>query len=502
MPPPPIVLVTLRGIVLGIALGVVVGGALGTSSACGPGGDADAAPADARPDVPTDATADAPIDGAPDAAPTCPGPCPECTACVTGECRPIPDGRGCGGGICRDGACCTGCWDGEACLGGTEGPACGDTGALCRNCECAGDACTDGNCVPLRAAATVAAGGDSTCATDTTGHLLCWGGGIRGTVGHGGFDAVVGTPTDIGDARLVAVGGAHACAILDAGTVSCWGANERGQLGLGDVGADRNVPSPVPGLADIRALSLGKAFSCAVDGTGKLRCWGAGESGQLGIGATDDLPMPTAIAADATWTTVGAGDRHACAIDGDQHLHCWGANERAQLGLGVRGITRGRPTPTLVDDTTPFIALSAGSFHSCAQGVTRTLWCWGGNDRGQLNTGDRIDRRWPTPVGGFLVGADLGSVHGCAILSVGTLACWGDGGDGRLGLGDTADRLEAHLVDTRSNYVALSAGDRHSCVVDDVGAIYCWGDGSTGQLGAAGVAGASRPVRACLPPLP
>lgn len=475
-------------------------------SACGPGGGTDAAITDGRADVSRDgardATPDAPDDGAVDAGRLCAEPCAECMTCVAGRCLPLPDGRGCGGGVCRRGACCTGCWDGEACRGGADVASCGATGARCRDCDCAGDACTDGNCVPQRRAATVAAGQGSTCATDTTGRLLCWGGGSRGAVGHGAFDAVVATPTNIGRAVSVAVGGSHACAILAGGEVSCWGANDRGQLGLGDIGTDRSAPAPVPALEGVVALSLGEAFSCAVDETGKLRCWGAGESGQLGVGATNDLPTPTAVAGEVTFSSIGAGDRHACALADDQRLYCWGANESAQLGLGVRGITRGRATPTLVDETTLFTTVSAGSFHSCAQGVSRTLFCWGDNARGQLGAGDRIDRRRPTPVSGILAMADAGSVHGCSVQSLGALTCWGHGGDGRLGRGNTADSLEARPIGTRRGYLAVSAGGRHSCVVDDVGAIYCWGDGSTGQLGAPSTARALTPVRACLPPVP
>jgi alpha-tubulin suppressor-like RCC1 family protein len=265
------------------------------------------------------------------------------------------------------------------------------------------------------------------------------------------------------------------------------------------MGVDRNVPSSVPGLTAVADVGLGEAFSCALDVSGKLRCWGAGASGQLGIGGATDTPTPEAVDADTTFIDFGAGDRHACAVGEDQQLYCWGANESAQLGIGERGITRGRTSPVLVSDSILFAVTTTGSFHSCARSVLNVLYCWGDNTRAQLGTGDRADRRIPSPIESGLEHPSSGSIHACAIRNIGTLACWGTGDDGRLGVGDETDRLRPTLVDTRRTWLEVSAGESHTCAVDMVGAIYCWGSGSSGQLGVPDVARALRPIRTCLP---
>jgi len=374
-------------------------------------------------------------------------------------------------------------------------------GTICHDCACDGDLCEEGECVPTRPASSVAAGGVATCASSADGRIHCWGAASRGTVGHGAFEPIVASAVDVFGGSAVDVGGEHACAVADDGAVSCWGANDRGQLGTGEIGVDQNTPAAIVGLPLASALSLGRDFSCALDVAGKLRCWGAGDAGQLGVGTTDDLPVPTSVDADASWIDVGAGDRHACAIDDAQLLHCWGANESAQLGIGERGITRGRTSPTLVSDTTLFAETTAGSFHSCGRSVLNVLFCWGENERAQLGTGDRAARRLPSPVDDGLELPDVGSIHSCAVRNIGTLACWGTGESGRLGLGDATDRLDPTLVDTRRTWVQVSAGARHTCALDAVGAIYCWGDGADGQLGVPDAPQALRPVRACLPPL-
>ena len=68
------------------------------------------------------------------------------------------------------------------------------------------------------------------------------------------------------------------------GAVLCWGAGDRGQLGDGSVGAWREVPVPVVGLASgAQAVTAGWYHACAVV-NGGAACWGSNQFGQLGNG--------------------------------------------------------------------------------------------------------------------------------------------------------------------------------------------------------------------------
>jgi hypothetical protein len=70
------------------------------------------------------------------------------------QCELLGDGAACtegtATGICRAGACCTGCWDGLACQAGTGAAACGAGGAACAVCAdanpCTDEICTAGTC--------------------------------------------------------------------------------------------------------------------------------------------------------------------------------------------------------------------------------------------------------------------------------------------------------------------------------------------------------------------
>jgi O-glycosyl hydrolase len=112
-------------------------------------------------------------------------------------------------------------------------------------------------------ATTVSAGGQTVCATLTTGAVDCWGFTEGGGLGDGsteGPDVCVdqaGEPSlcatapvrvsDIDNASEVSANNTHACALLTTGAVDCWGWNVWGQLGDGTVEAS-DLPVSVTGL--------------------------------------------------------------------------------------------------------------------------------------------------------------------------------------------------------------------------------------------------------------
>jgi hypothetical protein len=68
--------------------------------------------------------------------------------------------------------------------------------------------------------------------------------------------------------------------------------NDHGQLGDGTK-TDRPVPVDVVGLRGATAIATGGFYSCAVLGTGGVKCWGSG--GALGDGTTVDRLRPVSV---------------------------------------------------------------------------------------------------------------------------------------------------------------------------------------------------------------
>src|SRR5690606_9674905 len=94
-----------------------------------------------------------------------------------------------------------------------------------------------------------------------------------------------------------AAGQLHTCAMFNDGSVKCWGMNSSGQLGLGDTsnrgdGSNEmgdNLPNvDLGGGRTATDITAGATHTCAILDDGSAKCWGANNSGQLGLGDTSN----------------------------------------------------------------------------------------------------------------------------------------------------------------------------------------------------------------------
>jgi cysteine-rich repeat protein len=259
-----------------------------------------------------------------------------------------------------------------------------------------------------------------TCALLDSGVVRCWGWGPAGRLGYGKTYDIGGPLDSVGDdepptwapnldfggtaVRQLAAGSDHTCALLDSGAVHCWGAGTDGKLGYGNTAhvgddetpAEAGAVNVTDGGDKVIQLAGGGAHTCALLGSGAVRCWGRGAEGQLGYGKTDNI-----------------GDGESPASAG------------------------------YVDVGGTVIQLAAGFYHTCALLDTGAVRCWGRGTDGQLGYGDTSnigDYETPASKGDVNVGGTVrqiaaGHYHTCALLDTGAVRCWGRGVDGRLGYG-------------------------------------------------------------------
>ena len=286
----------------------------------------------------------------------------------------------------------------------------------------------------------------------------------------------------------ISSGGAHICAILDDSDLQCWGDNTFGQLGDGTT-ADRQVLTSV-GLDSARtavSISSGQDHTCAVLDNGEIQCWGRNNFGQLGDGTNSHSNSPVEASIGGVPVQLSSGDWHTCAILDDASMKCWGRNTHGQLGDGTNSDSSAPVSVNLPGEK--FLAVSAGSNHTCAISDSWSLKCWGANQNGQLGTGTTTPSNSPSTVtlGGSVVAVSAGGAHTCVILDgsgSGDVKCWGDNAFGQLGDGTANQQNDASIVAASvSGAISIDVGRRHTCIVSSSDSLHCWGGSGKGQVG-------------------
>ena len=174
---------------------------------------------------------------------------------------------------------------------------------------------------------------------------------------------------------------------------------------------------------------------------GKLYAWGYGVYGQLGQGNTTNYSSPVQVGALTDWSKVFTGKYCCAAIKTDGTLWTWGSNDDGKLGIGLATSTNSVSSPSQVGALTTWVKFAWGADCAYAIKTDGTLWTWGGNQKGQLGTGNVTYYSSPVQIGSLTNWKDVtgGDRTGVAVTTGGALYSWGFNGSGRLGLGNTTD---------------------------------------------------------------
>jgi len=383
--------------------------------------------------------------------------------------------------------------------------ACETIGTTMCNCHACGAMCNfscgEGACEEL---AEIRPGMAHTCAiarsaNASEGSVVCWGWNAHGQLGN---DSIQDSASPVAVENLpgatsVAAGDYHSCAIAG-GRVYCWGSNGYRQLGSGISVASSPTPVQVYPLAEhaVRVVS-GSEHSCAIYGNGILACWGAGEYGQLGDGASGSghvREIPSRVRRQAQGGSqdltdaaqVAAGYYHTCSLSHAGVLECWGENSAGQLGQDVDTVpfaTAPLPVPGFDGVTVDEIAASA--FYTCAR-VGSRVSCWGSNFWGELAL-DSADVEFssapvqiplPNPARAIVAG----NAFVCAVDTSSGLHCWGSNEFGERGTSAQPPSVLPNRLSIDDASAVFAGSGSHACAIRPSGA-WCWGKNDRGQLG-------------------
>ncbi|HEY0132524.1 MAG TPA: hypothetical protein VGB85_00555 [Nannocystis sp.] len=284
-------------------------------------------------------------------------------------------------------------------------------------------------------------------------------------------------------------------------------------------GTTTDTTTGAGGCEDCSALqvSAGANFTCAVVTGGRVRCWGFGDYGALGLASTerigdDELPSSAPdvdVGGAVAEVAAGGYGSGVCARLVDGAVRCWGYDQTftgilGQMNQATIGDDESPADVPPIDLGGPATQLSFGG-HACALLRGGAVRCWGSNDAGRLGYGhteDIGDDETPASAGDVDVGDTVlalavGGTHTCALLPAGRVRCWGIGQDGQLGhgnldplgppelswIGDDETPAAMGDVPVGGTVVQLAAGMFHTCALLDTGGVRCWGANTFGALG-------------------
>jgi alpha-tubulin suppressor-like RCC1 family protein len=269
----------------------------------------------------------------------------------------------------------------------------------------------------------------------------------------------------------VAAGLHYTCAVDATGGVSCWGAQTM-------------ETGPRSGVEAFWEVTAGAKHGCALTTQGDAYCWGDNSYGQVGPDAGRSADEPVLVSEELQFVDIAAGAEHSCGLTYHGLVYCWGANDYGQLGDGTVDERRG---PVLIESTRQdFLDLTVGDFHTCAARANGEVLCWGANLLGQTGQEDADDVLKPAEVDvpAALIFVEAGANHTCGITGEGRIHCWGNNSHGQLGDGTRLSTNEPGQLASDIEFLALSAGTTHTCAIAQDGRLWCWGSDTAGQLGA------------------
>ena len=245
------------------------------------------------------------------------------------------------------------------------------------------------------------------------------------------------------------------------------------------------VHDPSAGAQRFSSISAGGSHTCALGHDRAAYCWGSAWFGQIGGGTVRRYTAtvaPARVLVPFILVAVSAGSYHSCAVDERGAVWCWGDGAFGQLGPGRASQP---PTPAVVSLRELAVDVSAGGDHTCALARSGVVACWGRGRNAQL---------WLRPNVGRFTSISSGHNHSCALDEEGRAFCWGNNDTGQLGVGDRQSRVAPVLVAGNERLTSISAGVRYTCGVTIIGAALCWGHGDGGLLGTGDGASSLTPV--------
>ena len=362
------------------------------------------------------------------------------------------------------------------------------------------------------------------CALTPTGDAHCWG-YFRGLPEvRLGYDRLQTRRTRLsvpGPVKQVALGFSHYCVANEAGQVWCWGENQS------SASAQRerilNDAPNAPGVYTAPArmsffdriapdkvvqIATGATHTCGLTAAGRVYCFGSNFFGQLGLESPlavytpeSGEDAPTAVPLREKMISIVAGAYSTCALSDSRQMYCWGHNVEGSLGTGDNGSgsgERARDNSPIIGTLAGSIAnlkpvpvgekiekISGGTYTYCALTVSKKLYCFGRNDRGQVGHEQRVSyANVPglVPLGTGAIDVSTQGSTTCALTDEGRPYCWGsqltfnfaDSSLQGYTVGMDRDTVRKARLLWSDTFKRIVSGGGESCAINAADELHCW----------------------------
>ena len=183
-------------------------------------------------------------------------------------------------------------------------------------------------------------------------------------------------------------------------------------------------------------------------------------------------------------TTFSTSNEHSLFIDKSGCVWAFGSNSYGQLGLGD---TRMRTEPCVINHIPQIVSVHAGLQATFLIDVDGMLWVCGRNHYGQLGTDDNHNRFSPVAIPDLpkiqAVSYSNQSCHTVLLDIDGNVWTSGCNARGELGTGDTINRKKFSTINLLPKIHLIQTDEHYTIFVDCDGNIWATGYNNKGQLG-------------------
>lgn len=251
-------------------------------------------------------------------------------------------------------------------------------------------------------------------------------------------------------------------------------------------------------IAHVADVAAGKYHTAMVFEDGKVRTFGRGSNGQLGLGeAVKTANVPTLVKFPSAMqvTQVALGGNHTLFRESGGRVFATGLNSYGQLGIGKIPPSLKISSAVRVPSLEDVVQVGAGHNHSGALTREGILYTWGFHQGGMVGhkypaartadpTAFEISPRRVEALGKRVASFVLGDSHSIAIDHTGGVYSFGYGRHGQLGHGGFSNEEIPRKIEAFTERACqAAAGGAHTLILCSRGHAFAFGRGEYGQLG-------------------